>query len=660
MHQPLTIAALLMATFAGTAGAATTSDRCEAAKVALLGDYARCHLGAAAKGLRRGLPPDGARCFPKLLAKLEATERRYTHACPVRGESAALDALVRAAVAHIIDRIAPQPLGAPARACAADKLLHAGNLAECRAKVEGAALAGGTIADVSGCERKARTTFGRAEGRFGAACPTRADADLTSAELGRLTASLRLNVVVVYLDDVRSDFLDHLPDGMTPHLERLANEGVVFRNAFAPTPMCAQARASLLTGLRIQGGVRGGHGVRTLSGIGNFDDGSTLATWLTAEGRGSGLFGKYINGYTPPAFDLGGGRMYVPPGWTEWFAVRSNEFYGGLLGATWYAVTHDGTQIMQPGCCSRSAPNPSLCRLADPACLDDQTYQTDVLAAELLRFVEAAPASGWLAVLSPSAAHGGHAIYADPAARHLNTFLGIAPWRPPSHGVPILNPPTPLNTGFSGTPLPIYLQPGFTDGQRQFGLETLLAVDEAVGELFDTLAASGQLARTAIILSSDNGITWGEHGLWNQSKGCAYEECQRVPMIIRMPDGIGRTVDEPVLVTDLAPTIAALARVPVPAATDGRSFEPVLRGAPMPASWRTDYCLEYDSWVPHWVGYRGVRDLAGGFTYVQYSNGGVELFDLHLDPAQLQNVAGLPAYAADQSRLAERMGELCS
>jgi hypothetical protein len=54
-----------------------------------------------------------------------------------------------------------------------------------------------------------------------------------------------------------------------------------------------------------------------------------------------------------------------------------------------------------------------------------------------------------------------------------------------------------------------------------------------------------------------------------------------------------------------------------------------------------------------------VRDVAGGFTYVEYDNGGVELFDLTADPAQLVNVAGQPAYAAEQARLAARVTDVC-
>jgi hypothetical protein len=293
----------------------------------------------------------------------------------------------------------------------------------------------------------------------------------------------------------------------------------------------------------------------------------------------------------------------------------------------------------------------------DPSCIDDQTYQTDVLAKQLTDFVTTQTTPGWVTIMAPSASHGGHTVLPDPAARHLGALNGIPVWRPTSFNTLVVNQ---VPHTWNGKLLPLPYEPWLTDSQRRNTLETLLAVDDAVGELFDTLESQGTLDRTAIILSSDNGVNWGEHALWDQSKACAYEECQRVPMIVRMPGGVGRVVDEPVLVTDLAPTIAALARVPVPVDTDGHSFEPLLRGATPPAPWRTDYCMEFQPTLSTSTAYRGVRDVAGGFAYIEYSNGSVELFDLNVDPGELVNVAGLPAYAADQSRLAERILEVCS
>src|SRR5262245_53722565 len=61
----------------------------------------------------------------------------------------------------------------------------------------------------------------------------------------------RPNVLVILLDDLRSDTLGYAghPHVKTPHIDRLAREGVIFRNAFATTSLCSPSRASLLTGV---------------------------------------------------------------------------------------------------------------------------------------------------------------------------------------------------------------------------------------------------------------------------------------------------------------------------------------------------------------------------------------------------------------------------
>jgi hypothetical protein len=320
-------------------------------------------------------------------------------------------------------------------------------------------------------------------------------------------------------------------------------------------------------------------------------------------------------------------------------------------------VHDDGSLEEHRGCCSL---RPTLaapgCYVNDPACIDDQTYQTDVLSEQLGAFVESRTESGWLAVMTPYASHGGHAIFADPASRHLGALIGFPLWRPPNWNMQAVGGAPQWQGGV----LPQPFQPGFSDSERRYALESLLAVDEAMGDLFDRLAESGQLDDTIIILSSDNGVSWGEHALWGQRKECPYEACQRVPFIVRMPDAVHRVVTEPVVTADLAPTIADLGEVPVAVETDGRSIWPLLAGATPSPAWRTDYCMEhYPQGGPNPVQYYGVRDVARGYTYVEHANGVWELYDLNTDPWQLENVIAEPEYDAIRAELAARLVEVC-
>jgi N-acetylglucosamine-6-sulfatase len=123
---------------------------------------------------------------------------------------------------------------------------------------------------------------------------------------------------------------------------------------------------------------------------------------------------------------------------------------------------------------------------------------------------------------------------------------------------------------------------------RQLG--SLLAVDEAIGSILQTLSGTGDLANTLIVFMSDNGYLWGEHRL--RGKRYPYEESIRTPFVVRYDALVGtaRTDVRPVLGIDVAPTFAALAGTAAPGA-DGHSILPLL-GAEDGMSWRTRFLVE--------------------------------------------------------------------
>jgi arylsulfatase A-like enzyme len=106
------------------------------------------------------------------------------------------------------------------------------------------------------------------------------------------------------------------------------------------------------------------------------------------------------------------------------------------------------------------------------------------------------------------------------------------------------------------------------------------AADAALGRALDALRASGRLDRTLVILTSDHGEEFHEHGGWTHGQSL-YEELVRVPLVVRAPaggPGAGRRVDEPVSLVDLFPTIVDLAGVASSARCSGRSLAPLLQG----------------------------------------------------------------------------------
>ena len=74
-----------------------------------------------------------------------------------------------------------------------------------------------------------------------------------------------------------------------------------------------------------------------------------------------------------------------------------------------------------------------------------------------------------------------------------------------------------------------------TDLMRRYAA-TVRGIDDAVGKLVETLRQSGQLERTLILFTSDDGMPFGEHGFINKTG--PYDTCQRVPLIVRGPASI--------------------------------------------------------------------------------------------------------------------------
>ena len=436
---------------------------------------------------------------------------------------------------------------------------------------------------------------------------------------GGVQTADRPNVVLILADDLDTGLLQRYGERY-PNIGRLAAEGTTFENAFVTDPLCCPSRATTLRGQyahnhRITGNWPPLGGAGMFRDLGRED--STVATWLRDEGYRTTLVGKYMNDYH-------GDR--VPPGWDDWYGIA-----GG----------HEDHDLNENG----------WIRRYDPA----RYHLDDVLAGKAAGSVRRSPEHGapffmWVGTQAPHAP-------ATPAPRHEGAFSHAPLPRPPS-----------FNEG------DVSDKPGWVRDNPRLGrgeippmqdlyrdrLRSMLAVDEMVGRLMDALEESGELDDTYVFFTSDNGWHAGEHRL-TTGKWTAYEEDVRVPLIVRGP-GVpaGRTLPHLVLNNDLAPTFAGLAGVDPPGFVDGRSLEPLLREDPPPTEgWRTAFLVEAatelgpaavpplsgdplpENWrrLPreYWgrPGLEAVR--TGDMLYVEYGDGGRELYDLRRDPHQLTN-----------------------
>jgi N-acetylglucosamine-6-sulfatase len=193
---------------------------------------------------------------------------------------------------------------------------------------------------------------------------------------------------------------------------------------------------------------------------------------------------------------------------------------------------------------------------------------------------------------------------------------------------------------------PLGRHTGTSDETVRDRLRMLAAVDDGVGLLFNTLSETGQLDNTAIVLLSDHGYWYGEHGL-SVERRLAYEEAIRIPLLVRYPPMIqrGSIIDEFALSIDLAPTLIELANGKSTHRMDGVSLVPLLRGE-HPENWRTSFLVQYntDTVFPRVLnmGYRAVRTQR--WKYIRYNqlDGMDELYDLKNDPYEMENLVTKP------------------
>ncbi|MDR1376791.1 MAG: sulfatase-like hydrolase/transferase, partial [Synergistaceae bacterium] len=125
-------------------------------------------------------------------------------------------------------------------------------------------------------------------------------------------------------------------------------------------------------------------------------------------------------------------------------------------------------------------------------------------------------------------------------------------------------------------------------------LSTAQAVDENIGRIMDYLASTGELDNTLVVYTSDQGFFLGEHGFFD--KRFMYEECQRMPAVMRLPSLIraGSVSSALSMNVDFAPTFLALAGIPVPDDMQGESLLPILaQQGKTPDNWRKAVYYHY-------------------------------------------------------------------
>ena len=411
------------------------------------------------------------------------------------------------------------------------------------------------------------------------------------------------NVILVLVDDLGFADLHCYGNDVveTPHIDRLAAEGVRFTSAYASCTVCSPTRAALLTGknpttLNITDWIpghqasRGGPTPGQKFIVPSFNlqlphEEITIAEMLRANGYRTASIGKWHLG----------GEGYLPT--EQGFDLNIAGNHKGSPPSYHYPYLRKG--------------RPDL-KITPLEPTGDSLYLTDRLTNEAIQFIR----SG----------------IDDPFFLYL-PFYNV---HTPIEGRPdLVRKYEEINAGREGDT--IVRNPQF--------LAMIHSVDENLGRIMKCLEEENLDKNTLVIFTSDNGGLISREGpniriSWNypfrRGKGTLYEGGHRVPAIVRWPDRVtpGRISDEVIISTDIFPTIMEIA---------GINFDHPVEGVSLLPHLTRNEAIDRETLYWHYPHYH--RGKPGGAIRVgdlklieYYENGDLELYDLKEDPGETTNL----------------------
>ena len=386
----------------------------------------------------------------------------------------------------------------------------------------------------------------------------------------------------------------------TPHMDRLAHEGVICTRAYATAPVCSPSRAAMITGLYPQN-----TGVPT-NNMKLLDDVPTLAKIVAEKGYRTSFIGKW---------HLGGvGKPEWSPRIDGGFAHKTFMFNRGHWKK--FSLNPDGPAV---GAKDKKG-DPSY----DVDGADEKTFSTDFLTDRAIEFMNESQDKPFLAVVSYPDPHGPNTVRSpyDHQYDHLR-FLA------------------PRTYGRDDMPIPGWLggaknHAKFVADQmsRYFGM--VKCIDDNVGRLLRALEQSDRLDSTIILMTSDHGDLCYEHDRLN--KGNPYEGSARVPMLFRYPSRLksGVVYKDPIGTVDITPTLLKIANLSSDAKFQGRDLAGRIRGESKSLEPEVAF-LRNAGTSAQWIAAVDAR-----YKLVLSVNDRPWLFDLEADPDELLNFYARP------------------
>jgi N-acetylglucosamine-6-sulfatase len=409
------------------------------------------------------------------------------------------------------------------------------------------------------------------------------------------------NVVFVMADDLRPADLEQVAD-LKPNggFDWVRDNGVRFDTYVSTDNLCCPGRTTALTGKTAYN-----HGVfsnnERNTPQANLQS-KSLPLWMQKDNYCTGFTGKYH--ITRPTTR--------PAGWTYWepLAGDAADEYG-------YGVMRRNGSVWKPGDF-----------ITDRIASVTRAQLTDCLNSGKPAF----------AALWPVAPHFG----SDPEPTYANTPIAWSNDDPSFNEADITDKPPWLQAWY---PQPKPNAESYYSTRHTTRIRSLLSVDDALDSIVDLLASRGDLGNTIVVLTGDNGWLMGEHRV-NSRKRLAYEAAQTGLWIAGPGFPVGTTSDAFATNLDLVPTLVHATGRAIPASSDGRPLQSVLKEGDR----------GHDRFLPIFVPVETAdvaRQPVGDavrtwrFKYVRYADGSEELYDLFADPyeqANFANAGGLTLY----------------
>lgn len=485
-------------------------------------------------------------------------------------------------------------------------------------------------------------------------------------------SSERPNIVFIITDDHAYQALSAYDDKLiqTPHIDRLAKEGMLFNRAFVTNSICSPSRAVALTG-------KFSHLNSVRDNLDVFDTLQvTFPKLLQKAGYETAIYGKWHLKSKPKGFDHwevlpDQGHYYHPEFLTPKGEIKETGYVTDVItdNAIHYLDSLRDSNKPFMLLYNHKAPHrqwwPSMHDLEDfkykkipvPQTLFDE-YQSKSAASK----------DAEMRISDHMALTMDNKI-APEIAEKLN-YKEFMNWYASSYTERFnrLNKAEqeqwqkvygPINADFEkNTPKGKALTLWKYQRYMEDYLGVIKSVDRNIGRLLDYLDAHNLTDNTLVVYTSDQGFYLGEHGWFD--KRFMYEESFRTPLLIRFPGKIrpGSTNSDLVQNIDFAPTVLSVAGVDIPKDVQGKNLAPLFSGNN--AGWRDALYYHYYEYPGiHMVKrHFGVRTKRYKLIHFYYDIDEWELYDLEKDPQELKNVYNDPAYKEVQAKLHKRLMEL--